>query len=174
MSERFDEHTATIRFRIRPCVHGDLEALQWMGVFAAQRETIHGVWAKQLEGRARMLVAEASSFPVGQVWVDLAPAHAATLWALRVLPGLHNAGIGRALVSAAERVAHRAGHERARLSVALDNPGAERLYQRVGYRRVGEQRSEIVHRAHDGSRVVTIEQQIVLEKALLPAGQDGD
>ncbi|UJR83012.1 GNAT family N-acetyltransferase [Sandaracinus amylolyticus] len=157
---------ATVRFQIRPCREADLEPLEWMGTYTAHRDTFRRVWRDHQRGTASMLVAEADAFPVGQLWVDLADQRHGLLWALRVLPGLRGAGIGRALLRAGERVAARAGRPIAQLSVAIDNERAARLYRALGYRRVGERVAEIEHRAHDGSRIVAREKQIVMEKVL--------
>jgi hypothetical protein len=52
---------------------------------------------------------------------------------LEVLKPLWRRGIGTALIRAAEDTARRLGHERLALAVGIDNPGAQRLYERLGY-----------------------------------------
>lgn len=51
--------------------------------------------------------------------------------ALEAVP--QNEGIGTALVETAERHARRLGARRVGLAVEHDNPGARRLYERLGY-----------------------------------------
>ena len=51
-----------------------------------------------------------------------------------VLPERRSGGIGTELTLAAERLAAARGHERISLTVSLEqNPGARRLYERLGY-----------------------------------------
>jgi hypothetical protein len=52
---------------------------------------------------------------------------------LEVLERLQRRGIGTALVRAGEDTARRLGHRRLALGVGVDNPGARRLYERLGY-----------------------------------------
>ncbi len=51
-----------------------------------------------------------------------------------VLPHRRNEGIGTRLTEAAERLARDRGHERCSIGVSVDNDGARRLYERLGYR----------------------------------------
>jgi len=46
-------------------------------------------------------------------------------------------GVGSALLDAAEQLARRRRCRALRLEVRTDNPGAVRLYERLGYRRIG-------------------------------------
>jgi GNAT superfamily N-acetyltransferase len=52
---------------------------------------------------------------------------------LEVLGPLRRRGIGTALIRAGEATARRLGHRRLALGVGLDNLGARRLYERLGY-----------------------------------------
>jgi ribosomal protein S18 acetylase RimI-like enzyme len=52
---------------------------------------------------------------------------------LGVLPALQGRGIGSCLLAFAERQARTAGLARVSLCVDMDNPGAQRLYERTGY-----------------------------------------
>lgn len=54
-----------------------------------------------------------------------------------VLPEFRGQGIGHALLEAMTSKAHADGHEHVALIVDQDNPEAERLYARLGFRRVG-------------------------------------
>jgi GNAT superfamily N-acetyltransferase len=61
-----------------------------------------------------------------------------------VLPERRGEGIGSDLTRAAERLAAARGHDRISLSVSLEqNPGARRLYERLGYRDVGLGRERV-------------------------------
>jgi GNAT superfamily N-acetyltransferase len=52
---------------------------------------------------------------------------------LEVLGPFTRRGIGTALIRAAEDTARRLGHEQLALGVGVDNRGARRLYERLGY-----------------------------------------
>jgi GNAT superfamily N-acetyltransferase len=53
-----------------------------------------------------------------------------------VLPERRNEGIGTELTGAAERLVAERGHDRCSISVSVENTGARRLYERLGYRPV--------------------------------------
>ena len=55
---------------------------------------------------------------------------------LAVLPGLRGAGVGRALLTAAEQHARENGHCKLTLEVQEDNAPARHLYERFGFRDV--------------------------------------
>ena len=61
----------------------------------------------------------------------------ARLYSIAVAPEARGRGLGEALVAAVERAARRRGCARMRLEVRMDNPAAQRLYERLGYRRIG-------------------------------------
>jgi ribosomal protein S18 acetylase RimI-like enzyme len=54
-----------------------------------------------------------------------------------VLPQFRGLGIGAMLLSEMTRRAHEAGHQHVALIVDEDNPSAEKLYTRLGFRRAG-------------------------------------
>ena len=54
-----------------------------------------------------------------------------------VLPHFRGLGIGAMLLGEMTRRAHEAGHQHVALIVDEDNPSAEKLYTRLGFRRVG-------------------------------------
>lgn len=139
----------TCRFRValdvllRDGTRADLPALEWWGWFSAHREIFHDAFAGFEQGEGLFLVAEAQGFPVGQIWIDLAryrDRSRALLWALRVLPGLQGAGIGRHLVEACEVRLRARGVATIEVTVEKTNPGARRFFERLGYRLVGEHR----------------------------------
>ena len=70
-------------------------------------------------------------------------------------------GIGTALVQAGEDTARRLGHGRIALGVGLDNPGARRLYERLGYRDWGHGHTVASWREQrPGSAPVTVTETI--------------
>jgi GNAT superfamily N-acetyltransferase len=90
-----------------------------------------------------LLVAWRDGRPVGDVFLACDPAGEPEV--RRWLPGVprlvhlevdgrvQRRGIGTALIHAGEDTARRLGHRRLALGVALDNLGARRLYERLGY-----------------------------------------
>lgn len=99
--------------------------------------------ARQGVGDGVLLVARLDERPVGDVFLACHPADEPEV--RRLLPGvprlvhlevdgrLWRHGIGTALIRAGEDSARRLGHRRLALGVGVDNPGARRLYERLGY-----------------------------------------
>ena len=126
---------------IRPAAAGDLEPLG--AVFASERGFFADCLARQEAGSGVLLVAWLDGWPAGDVFLSLGPADQPEL--RRHLPGvpmlihlevadrLQRRGIGTALVRGGEDTARRFGRDRIALGVGLDNPGARRLYERLGY-----------------------------------------
>ena len=161
--------TLTVPLTIRPCAAEDLPALEWFGLFRCHREIFAEAWARCCAGQNPMLVADLNGFPAGQAWVDLtkrAPDPVGLIWALRVLPCLQGLGIGARLLAAAEAEIGRRGLGIAEIGVEKDNPGARRLYERLGYRLAGEIREESRYRTPEGEARREVYEQWVLQKRL--------
>jgi GNAT superfamily N-acetyltransferase len=118
-----------------------------------------------------LLVAWVDGRPVGDVFLSLGPADepevrrhlpgVPTLVHLEVVGPLQRRGIGTALVRAGEDVARRLGHDRVALGVGLDNPGARRLYERLGYTDWGRGHTVASWREHrPGGAPVTVTETI--------------
>ena len=126
---------------IRPASARDLEPLG--AVFASERGYFADCLARQEAGSGVLLVAWLGGWPAGDVFLSLGPADqpevrrhlpgVPLLVHLEVVGRLQRRGIGTALVGAGEDTARRFGHGRIALGVGLDNPGARRLYERLGY-----------------------------------------
>jgi ribosomal protein S18 acetylase RimI-like enzyme len=127
--------TVGVDVLIRECREEDLPALEWFGLFAAERPLIRRVFEQHRRGDALMLVAQANGHASGQLWVDLA--HEAEghgeIWAVRVLPCLQGRGLGTRLMAHAEALLAARSCARALVTVERSNVGALRLYQRLGY-----------------------------------------
>jgi hypothetical protein len=99
MRKRFDQEvlcrkTISVEIVIRPCVEGDLPALEWMGLYTHHRDIIRQAFEAQQRGDALLLLAIAADFPVGQVWIDFARKREdsiAFLWAVRTIYPLQGA-----------------------------------------------------------------------------------
>lgn len=161
--------------RMRLCRAEDLPALEWGGLFTHHREIIRGAFERQCRGDNLMLLAVANDFPVGQVWMDLARLRhesAALLWALRVFPGFQGAGIGSRLVREAERRLRRLGVRSAEIGAERDNPGARRLYERLGYAVVRAGRETYAYTTPAGvTERVTVDQWLMRKR--LADGAEG-
>jgi ribosomal protein S18 acetylase RimI-like enzyme len=150
--------------QIRPATPADVERL--VGKFAANPVTQHHTperWATQESGDGLFLLAHRAGQIVGhsmvlrqskyaEVRADVDPVE---------INGLHayapNQGVGTALIAAAEAAAVEWGRPVIGLGVDLDNPGARRLYERLGYRMwAGPQVIDIwTEKAADGTVVRT-------------------
>ncbi len=110
-----------------------------------QEEFFEDRLLRQEEGRGQLLVAWSGDRVVGAVYLWLDPAEEPKLrWYLADVPLLthlevveteRNRGIGTKLVEATEKAAKKLGHRRIALAVERRNVAAERLYERLGYRR---------------------------------------
>jgi ribosomal protein S18 acetylase RimI-like enzyme len=88
-----------------------------------------------------VLVADMADFPIGQVVIVWAGKeshpHFPDLQSLRVHPAFRGLGIGSKLLEAAETAVAQRGFSQVGLSVGLENPHAQRLYNRLGYHPTG-------------------------------------
>jgi ribosomal protein S18 acetylase RimI-like enzyme len=158
---------------IRPCTRADLPGLEWYGLFAAHRDIFRDAFARQERGENLMLLAVLNGFPIGQTWIDLARRRAESaglLWAVRVYPFLQGHGVGTRLLVAAEEALRERGFEWAEIGVEKSNPGARRLYERQGFRVVGELREEFHFTRPDGERISEPLDEWVLRKRVSGPG----
>jgi ribosomal protein S18 acetylase RimI-like enzyme len=145
---------------IHPALARDLDVLREMSFYAArwrpgqENESRASVLsddhvARYLDGWGRPgdlgLIAEEHGQPVGAAWVRLftreRPGYGfidTTIpeLSIAVVPGRRSSGIGLALLTTTLDAARQAGHPAVSLSVEVDNP-ALRLYERVGFKKVG-------------------------------------
>jgi ribosomal protein S18 acetylase RimI-like enzyme len=138
-------------------------------LFTPYRELLRGAYERQLAGEVEMLVGEIGDFPIAQLWIDLVKRcdeRVGVIWALRVVPFLRRLGVGALLLSEAEAWLCEQGFVQAELGVEKDNARARRLYERLGYRHVGDVREEYSYTQQDGSRVDATADQWLLRKRL--------
>ncbi len=133
---------AQTQLLIRPLTAQDLPALEWDGAFTHQRLVFERTFVEMQRGTKKMLVAEADGLIIGQIFIQFRSsepqfADGSTrgyLFALRVRPEWRGHGVGTSLIAAAEAELLARGYGVAIISSAKDNPGAQRLYERLGYR----------------------------------------
>jgi GNAT superfamily N-acetyltransferase len=145
-----------LRIDFRLCREDDLPSLEWYGLFWAHREIIRDAFDRQRHGEVLMLLALTDGFPVGQAWMDLArlrSENGALLWAVRIFPFLQGRTLGAELIARAERLLALRRLAFVEVGVEKDNPGARRLYERLGYRITCEAREEYAFTTPDGDRV---------------------
>lgn len=126
----------------RQAVEADLREMEWEGSYKRYRRVYKDVFQRASSGLALMWVVELPSFGmVGQAFVQLKMrdrscangTNRAYIHSFRVRPAFRSRGIGSALMAHIETDLQRRGFQEVTLNVAEDNPGALRLYQRLGY-----------------------------------------
>lgn len=130
---------------IRPCTQHDLEALRSRWPTPGKVHEAH--YAQQAVGRVTYLVAWRGDDPLGSGVVQwggcIGPnaqetfPEAVELNHLQVRSEYRGQGVGSRLINAAEELVRQAGRRQVGVGVAEDNPDAERLYVRLGYRKTG-------------------------------------
>jgi len=133
----------TASCRIRPATPADLEALLALEQRAFNTDHLsRRQYRKHLQSpTAAVLVAASARDVLGKALVFFnARSDIARLYSIAVSDAARGQGLGAVLLEAAEQVARRRGSRRLRLEVSQRNPAAIRLYERHGYRRIGERR----------------------------------
>lgn len=97
-------------------------------------------WARHLDSdSARVLIASRGRRLIGAIVLFFRRgSDVARLYSLAIAADSRGLGIGNALLEAGERAARRFGCQQLRLEVRRDNGPAQRLYERRGYRLIGE------------------------------------
>lgn len=159
---------------IRHAQEGDLDALEWEGRYQHFRRLYRNAMNQAKRGKRVLLVAEVDGWLVGQVFVQLVSSLGAYadgvssgyLYAFRVRPEYRNRGIGGQLLSAAEAELRDRSYSRAVIAVAKTNTRARNLYERFGFRKIGEDPGRWSYLDHEGSLRHVAEPAFILEKAL--------
>jgi ribosomal protein S18 acetylase RimI-like enzyme len=120
------------------------------------------------------LVAEADGAIVGQVFVQLMSrkgvyadgTSSGYLYAFRVRPEYRNQGIGGELMQAAENALRERAFNRAVIAVAKTNERARNLYEKMGYRKIGDDPGRWSYLDHEGNLRHITEPAYILEKEL--------
>lgn len=93
--------------------------------------------------------------------------HAGTLWQLATRGELIGLGLGSRLIAAAEERIRRRGVMSAMVAVEDNNPKARALYERLGYRSVGREKTSWHHQDENGEIKLYQTEVTLLEKPLL-------
>lgn len=138
IATELDRRHVGLSLAIRECQPGDAAKLEWMGLLPAQRASLDEAYARHARGEEVLLVAESQGFPVALVRIAFpeggdARESAASIAALRVMPGLQGLGLGTALMAAAERVVRERGRAAIEIAVASSDAKSVARYVRLGY-----------------------------------------
>jgi ribosomal protein S18 acetylase RimI-like enzyme len=141
-------------------VHDDLDKIAWSG------DPRHPIMVGQVLDRvaggevAYLAVRAPNGWPVAKVGIDFATyPDAGVLWQFATHPGLQGQGVGSHLIAGAERRIVSRGRPLARIGVEDDNPGARRLYERLGFVVDGHD-TESWERSDGDGRVTTHHAQV--------------
>jgi ribosomal protein S18 acetylase RimI-like enzyme len=159
---------------IRPVRENELEALEWDGLYTKYRRIYNQTYNDVVRGQRMMLVAAAGKLLVGQVFVQLSSSESrfadgfsrAYLYSLRVRPDWQGQGLGTRLITAAEEALLARGFTSAVIAAGKENPGARRLYERLGYRAFAEDPGVWNFVDANGTRQTVQEPCWVMEKNL--------
>jgi ribosomal protein S18 acetylase RimI-like enzyme len=134
--------------QIRRLGKPDLPALEWDGEYARFRRLFAETYQSAVKGRAVLWVADLPDYGlIGQIFVQLNSARLeladgktrAYIYAFRVRQPFRGAGLGTRLLLNAETDLVYRGYQWVTLNVGRDNPNAQRLYERYGYRIVASE-----------------------------------
>ncbi len=128
---------------IRPVVGSDLPAMEWDGEFAHFRRVYAEAYQRMQRGYSVLWVADLPGTGlVGQVFIqlicdrpELADGYErAYLYSFRVRDAFRSQGLGSIIMDVVEDDLRQRGFQYVTLNVARDNPRAQQLYLRRGYR----------------------------------------
>ncbi len=126
---------------VRDLLEEDARCLEWHGG-ENLRNWYQAQWRNHASGQVRALVADFNGFPIGQAAIHWhgKPTHPLVpdLQSLRVLKAFRGLGLGTLLLECAEKIVAQGGLDQISLAVAIKNPRARALYERLGYHVMGE------------------------------------
>lgn len=137
------EVTLLDRLIVRPLVEDDLLALEWDGEYAHFRRVYWDAYQRMRRGYSLLWVAEMDEGEIiGQVFIqftcdrpELADGlNRAYLYSFRVREPYRGGGIGTKMMDVVEDDLRQRGFTYVTLNVARDNPRAQQLYLRRGYK----------------------------------------
>jgi len=152
----------------------DLPKLEWYGEFTHFRRVFQRAFEDQRSGRRLMLLADVNGWPIGQIFIQLETyddfypdvSKRAYLYSFRVMDAFRNQGIGTALVRESEAILREREYLSVSIAVAKDNPGARRLYERLGFHVYSEDAGRWHYVDHEGRTRQVVEPVWLMEKDL--------
>ena len=161
---------------VRTATRSDLPALEWNGELKHFRHLYADAYERAEQGQAVIWIAE---YPdaglIGQLFLSLRSGRPELsdgvtrgyIYGVRVRPKYRNRGIGTQLMLAAESELLERGFSYATLNVGWDNPKAQHLYERLGYRVVAPENGRWSYEDENGLRREVHEPAWRMEKWLL-------
>jgi ribosomal protein S18 acetylase RimI-like enzyme len=153
--------------RIRRARQDDLDRLLWHGEHL--RASRQRFLDRQTRGEVIILLPTLDDEPIGHLAVDLTLLRdegGVYLEWFEVRDEFRGRGIGTAVIKRAEEIAVAEGRRVSEITVGKDNNAARRLYERLGYTRIGEREERWIADLPDGSQVEVIDHDWVLRKFL--------
>jgi len=147
-----------LEITIRPAVQEDLPRLEMEGIFLRFRRIFHKAYHEMLRGDRLMLVAACEDALVGRLFIlyrssdnQIADGkNRAYLYSFYVLPAFRGKGLGTHMVRYAESLLIEKGFKSVTIAVAKDNDGAFRLYSRLNYHIMREDKGRWSYTDHRG------------------------
>lgn len=146
--------------RIRPAKRRDMGALAAALAPDVSAAQVSQRFEQAQHGHREILVAELDGRPVGTVSMGghgFQRPRSLRLFALDVGAAFRGQGVGTALVKAVEAEAADRALREINLEVAVDDEDAVRLYERLGYQRLGEQVMDRWEQHHDDGSIQVVE-----------------
>lgn len=171
-----ERRTMTLHLEVvfRFAEQDDLPKLEWHGEYTHFRRVFQRTFEDQTNGYRLMLVADVNGWPIGQVFIQLESfddifmdiRKRGYFYSLRVMDAFRHKGIGTALLREAEAILIDRRYDAVSIAAAEDNPGARRLYERLGYRIIAEDAGRWHYVDHEGVTRYVVEPCWILEKSL--------
>lgn len=149
----------TDQVRVRQLRRSDLRALEWDGEFTHFRRLYEASYHSARNGNSILWIAELPPIGlIGQLFVQLISSRTelangrsrAYIYGFRIKPAYQNLGIGSLMMAKAEADLRERGFDAVTLNVGKDNPGARRLYERLGYQVLAEEPGCWSYTDHEG------------------------
>ena len=155
---------ASLRVAIRTLLQTDLATLEWHGG-PDLRSFYEWEWRRHEATELTVLVADFNGYAIAQLALHWSgkPSHPhlPDVQSLRVHPAFRGLGIGGRILHVAETLAAGAGYSDISLAVGIHNDAARRLYERVGYRAVGDSYEDIWHYVDRSGATITVSETVV-------------
>ena len=165
----------TDHVKMRQLRRSDLKALEWDGEFIHFRRLYEASYQSARNGNSILWIAELSTAGlIGQLFVQLSSSrlelanghNRAYVYGFRIKPAYRNLGIGSLMMVKTESDLRDRGFGTVTLNVGQENPGARRLYERLGYHVVSEEPGIWSYTDHKGNIRTVHEPSWRMEKKL--------